>query len=190
MTAPKHAYGHRSPESHGGRSANYQAIIFDDTSLKRQWKDIEHAVSFSKNFQDEVGWIEGQVHEIHVTQKEIEFFLVPSPSSYTDTESETLSSSSESESRAEPDILRIFISCPNYCLFTLAINQVIKLSLRSARIAKDLPRKDNTAFSLSLIYVSGAAVQSIKRGVLMEDRAIIDLFRGMLYLSLNVPPSF
>ena len=98
--------------------------------------------------------------------------------------------SSESESRAEPDILRIFISCPNYCLFTLAINQVIKLSLRSARIAKDLPRKDNTAFSLSLIYVSGAAVQSIKRGVLMEDRAIIDLFRGMLYLTLNVLSPF
>ena len=144
MTAPKHAYGHRSPESHGGRSANYQAIIFDDTSLKRQWKDIEHAVSFSKNFQDEVGWIEGQVHEIHVTQKEIEFFLVPSSSSYTDTEVETSSSSSES-SGTEPQppllLLKLLLErelpkrwrarAPAIAAFHLALG--LKLSRRPVR---------------------------------------------------------
>ena len=153
-----------------GKSKNFTAAsFFSDPSFLKQWSDIESTLAspstrISADSDSDIGWVEGRVHETRSTQKEVEVLLV-----------RLLDPDQKQEAH---EALRIFITCPELTRFVFAINQVVKVSLRGARVVNELVPHGSGQLPFSLVFSNFLCIQSIRCGPRIGDGDVIDTRPG------------
>lgn len=138
--------------------------FFTNISFARKWAEIESAIAGMARSLDgadaEIGWIEGRVHETRSTQKEIEILLVHAQDS--------------DDATRRNEALKVFMACADYPLFAFSINQHIKISLKGARIVREISSPGSSILPFSLAYSSSVILQVIHGGVCMPDGTVVD----------------
>ncbi|KAL5526102.1 hypothetical protein ACEPAG_7440 [Sanghuangporus baumii] len=153
--------------------------FFNDLSYLKQWSEIEATLASASTCvnagnDSEIGWLEGRVHETRSTQKEVEILLVqPLQSRDADDIADQ-----KKEAHEAHEALRIFITCPELIRFVFALNQIIKVSLKGARIIHELVPHGSGLLPFSLVFSSFLSIQSVRGGACIADGDVIDTRRG------------